>query len=272
MSQVDPVMDPSVVGFTMTPGATLQPIQIPGYDLSTITGALIGETVQQTPQLIPTVSDGVLQNTKIFKASFAASWEALTDIPDFPTKIVRAGSVALARKIGQSVMSGHGGADISGITQSLSATLSNGTAGKITLADINNWYFAVNKLYRASPKCGRLVTDGCYKFLRAAVDTSGRPLLNVAKDDALLMGKPVHVSPSLATLYSSIGLQGALIFGDLSYLIVRASRPTFQLSFEGSLADITKGEGEYIFRCRADASLFDPSGGANPPLMMAAIS
>jgi hypothetical protein len=86
------------------------------------------------------------------------------------------------------------------------------------------------------------------------------------------MGEPVYVSPSLATAYSSIGLTGALVFGDLSHIIVRASWPTFQPSFEQAEADITKGEAIYIFRFRADALVFDPSGGVTPPLILAAVS
>lgn len=272
MAQVDPVMDRNVVGFTMTPTPSLQPSQISGYDLSSITGQLIGESTQQTPQAIPTVAGGILNANKIFKASMAASLESIEDVPDFTTKVIRAGSVALARKVGQSVMSGRGGTDITGISQSISTTLSNATAGKLTLSDLLNFYFAVNVFYRKSPKAGWLFSDSVYKLVRAAVDGQGRPLIDVIDDKEMLLGRPIFVSPSLGAGYSSIGVQGALIFGDLSHILVRASRPTMTLSFEQAEADITTGQGMYIFRMRADASYFDPSSGATPPLVQAAIS
>jgi len=273
MAQTDPVLSDDVTSFSMTPTPRLLPEQISGFDLSTINAQLIGESIQQNPETIPTVLGGVLRSNLIFKASFAASWEAAEDAFDFVTKVIRAGGVALARRIGTSVLTGRGGADISGIVQALgSPSLSNATPGKLTLADLNNVYFAVNRFYRASPKCGWLMTDGAYKYLRNAVDTSGRPLLDVVADTEMLLGKPVLVSPSLASLYSSIGLQGAILFGDLSSIVVRTSRPEIQRSTQAGQADISQGRALWIARCRADASYFDPSSGSNPPLVLCAIN
>jgi HK97 family phage major capsid protein len=259
--------------FSMTPGPTLQPEQISGYDLSTISAQLIGEATQQNPQTIPTVLGATLKNNLIFKASFAASWEAEEDIPSFAEKITRAAAVALFRKIGQSVISGRGGTDINGIVASMGGASQNNTAaGTISLTDILSFYFAVNRWYRAQPKCGWLVTDSVYKMLRAATDYDLRPLLNVERDTETLLGKPIFICPSLATAFSSIGLKGSLIFGDLASIVIRASRPTITRNLESGQSDITKGEALWIGRCRADAAYFDPSGGSAPPLMMAAIS
>ncbi|MFZ0820037.1 MAG: phage major capsid protein [Candidatus Acidiferrales bacterium] len=274
MSQVDPVLDEDVTSFSMTDGPFLQPEQISGFDLSTISAQLIGESVQQNPQTIPTALGAVLRNNLIFKASFAASMEAEQDIPNFAQKITRAASVALARTIGQHVLTGRGGnADITGIVQALgSPSVSNATSGKLTVTDINSFYFSVNRWYRAAPKAGWLITDGVLKYLRAAADNSGRPLLNVENDREILLGKPIYVSPSLATLYSSIGLTGALIFGDLAHIVIKCSRPAVQRSTQLSQADISRGEALFIGRARADASYFDPSSGVTPPLVLAAIS
>ncbi len=273
MAQVEPVLSADVTSFTMTDGPFLQPEQISGYDLSTVSAELVAESVQQTAQPIPAVLGGVLRNNLIFKASFAASMEAEVDIPDFAAKITRAASVALARRIGTSVMTGRGGTDISGVVQALGApSVTNGNSGKLTLADINNIFFSVNRWYRAAPKCGWLMTDGCYKFLRNAVDSQNRPLLNVERDSETLLGKPVYISPSLANLYSSIGLQGALIFGDLASIVIRCSRPQVQRHTELSEADVTRGEALFVGRSRADSAYFDPSGGLFPPLVLAAIN
>jgi HK97 family phage major capsid protein len=273
MSQTDPVLDATVTDFTMTSGPFLQPPQISGYDDSSIIASLIGESVQQNPQAIATVLGATLRADRIFKASFAASWEAETDVPSFAEKVIRSSAIALARRVGQSVLSGRGGVDISGIVQALgSPSLSNSTTGKLTLADINGFYFGVNRWHRAQPKCGWLVNDGAYKYLRAATDNSGRPLLSVERDGETLLGKRVYICPSLATAYSSIGLEGAIIFGNLASIVVRASRMQVQRSIQQGQADITKGEALYIGRWRVDATYFDASSGLIPPVALCSIS
>jgi HK97 family phage major capsid protein len=273
MAQVDEILSPDVTDFTMTDGPFLQPSQVSGYDLSTISAQLIGESVQQTAQVIPTVAGAVLRSNLIFRASIGASLEAEQDIPDFGAKIVRAASVALARTIGQHVLTGRGGStDITGIAPALTSSYTNPTSGKITLADLNAIYFGVNRWYRASPKAGWLVSDGVYKLLRAATDSNGRPLLDVLDDQEMLLGKPVHLCPSLGATYFSLGLTGALIFGDLSHIVIRASRPTIQRTTQQGLTDVTKGESLYVARMRADATVFDPSNGNYPPLVLSTIN
>jgi HK97 family phage major capsid protein len=271
MAQTDPILDPDVCDFSMTDGPQLQPEQVSGYDLSTVAAQIVGETVQQNPQVTPTVLGKTLNNNIIFKTSFAGSYEAEIDIPDFATKIVRASAVALARKIGKSVLIGTGGTDITGIVPTLgSPTVNNSTSGKVTLTDINNIYFGVNRWYRAQEKCGWLLSDTAYKMLRNATDNQGRPLISVEDDDEELLGKPVFVSPSLSSspTFFSLGV-GIVLFGDLSHIVIRASRPGVQRSIQLSQADITKGQALFIGRARADATLFDPSSGSTPPIVMA---
>jgi HK97 family phage major capsid protein len=272
MSQVDEILDPDVTDFSMTSGPFLQPQQVSGYDLSTVSGQLVGEAAQQTAQVVPAVAGATLRSNLIFRATFGATLEAETDIPDFASKIVRAASVALARTIGLHVLTGRGGSDITGIATTLTSSYTNATSGKITLTDLNAIYFGVNRWYRKSPKAGWLVSDGVYKFLRAATDTSGRPLLDVIDDQEMLLGKPVYLCPSLGATYLSLGLTGALIFGDLSHIVIRTSRPTIQRTAQQGITDITRGECLYIARCRADATVFDPSNGSTPPLVLATIN
>ena len=273
MAQTDRILSEDVTDFTMTAGPFLQPQQVSGYDLSTIAAALVGETVQQTAQVIPTVAGGTLKSNFTFRVSLGSSLEAEQDVPDFSQKIVRASSVALARAIGQHVISGIGGTnDINGISRQLSSSYMNGTGGKITLTDLNAIYFGVNRWYRAAPKAGWLVSDGGYKLIRAATDTNGRPLLDVIDDQEMLLGKPLYLCPSLGSVYTSIGLTGALVFGDLSHIVIRASRPTLQRITQSDIVDVTKGESLFIGRCRADALVFDPSSGNYPPLTLATLN
>jgi hypothetical protein len=62
------------------------------------------------------------------------------------------------------------------------------------------------------------------------------------------------------------------MFGDLSHIIVRASRPQLQRATELSEADVTKGECLYIARMRADATIFDASQGNNPPIVLGTLN
>lgn len=273
MAQTDPVLDETVTSFSMTDGPFLQPEQVSGYDLSTAEAQLIGESAQQNPQVIPPVLGSVLRNNLIFKASFAASIEAEADIPNFGAKITRAASVALARRIGQSVTSGRGGADIAGVVQMLgSPSINNQTSGKLTLTDFNNILFSINRWYRAAPKCGWLMNDAVYKYVRAANDNSGRPLLDVVDDREMLLGKPIYISPSLATSFTSLGVAGVIVFGDLGSIVVKCSRPMVQRHVELGQADVTRGECLFTGRARCDSAYFDPSSGVTPPLVLAAIS
>jgi len=109
------------------------------------------------------------------------------------------------------------------------------------------------------------MNDGVYKLLRQATDNSGRPLIDSERDDERLLGKPVYISPSLATAFTSLGITGCTVFGDLGSVKVRLSRPQIRRSVEVGQADITRGEALYIARARADCVYFDPSAGAKPP-------
>jgi len=273
MAQVDQVLDEDVTDFSFSGGAWLHPEQVSGYDLSSIAGQLVGETVQQTGLVIPTVAGATLRNNLTFRATFGASLEAEQDIPAFAEKIVRAAGVALARIIASHILIGRGGAaDITGIATLLTSSYTNATSGKLTLTDLSAIYFGVNRFYRQSKKAGWLVSDGGYKLIRQAVDGAGRPLVDVIDGQEVLFGKNIYLCPSLGALYSSIGLTGAILFGDLSHVVIRASRPTIQRTVEQTITDITRGECLYVARCRADATIFDPSGGNTPPIILATVN
>jgi HK97 family phage major capsid protein len=103
-------------------------------------------------------------------------------------------------------------------------------------------------------------------------DNANRPLLNIVGDTEMLLGKPVHFSPTLDALGLSLGNNGALIFGDLSHIKVRASRPTIQRVTQQAIVDISRGECLYVARQRADALYFDPTGGNYPPCVLYTIN
>jgi HK97 family phage major capsid protein len=272
MAQTDPVFDDTIVDFEMSDGPQCQPQQVSGFDLSTVSGSIVSEGAQLGGQAIPTVKGATLRSDIAFRANFLASFEGEQDIPGLSQKIVRAISVALARKAGKSVISGRGGTDMTGIVFQLGTpTINNGTPGQIKSTDISNIYFSVDRWYRNQPKCGFMMSDLAYKYLRNATDNQGRPLINMVDDTETLMGKPVYVSPSLINAYSSIGV-GSILFGDLSHIVVRSSRPTVQRLVEFS-GGIEKGEAIYLGRFRADATLFNPdASGLAAPITLALIS
>ena len=59
LAQTDPIFDEDVTHFMMEKTPVLQPKQLQGYDLSSISASLIGETVQQTAGVVPTVAGRV---------------------------------------------------------------------------------------------------------------------------------------------------------------------------------------------------------------------
>lgn len=284
MAQTDQVLDDSVTDFSMSGGQFLQPETIVGWDLSTVRASVVGEGAQQNPSAVPPVLGAVLASNKIFKWTTAASFEGEQDIPQFVSKLVRAASIALTRQIGQSALSGKGGSDINGVFYQInggvpSLTIGTGAepvgsqaATNVTQQDLLNVYFSVDRFYRASKKCAWLMSDAAYKKVRLATDNQGRPLLDVQDDKEELLGKPVYVSPGLSVASISSIFHGALLFGDLSHIVIRATRPSIQRAVELGQADVTKGEAAYIARCRADAALFDPTNGVTPPIVSVAVN
>jgi HK97 family phage major capsid protein len=272
MAITDPLLDENVCDFTMTDGP-LQPSQTSGWDLSTIIASILAESVQQLPQATPAVLGSVLRNNIVFRTAFSASQESEQDIPDFPGKVLQATGVALARAIGKSIISGKGGTDINGLCTGMGVpAVTNQTPGVLKLTDITNIYYSVNRWYRYQPKTAWLCTEPIMKMIRNMVDNQGRPLLDLQQEKEILLGKPIIECPSLASAFNiSLGSVGGIVFGDLSHLVVRASRPTLQRVTQQTTSDITSGRSQWIGRMRADAAYFSPSS-TFPPMVLAAIS
>ncbi len=267
IANFDPLLSDSVCDFEVSPGPFLQPTVLTGWDLSTVKSENISEAGTQGGQNIPTVAGRTLRSNNIHRFSIIASFEAEQDIPDWLGKYTRAAGVAFGRGLGKECMTGNGVTQAAGLFPSLGPAKWTTGTGKIVLNDINQTYFALDRAYRSMPKAAWLMPDGVYQRIRAATDNSGRPLLNVERDGETLLGKPVHVCPSLATgTFNSLGF-GALIFGDLSHFKIRVSKPQMRRSLQQGVADVTRGEAAYITIVRADSAIFDPSGGSAPPII-----
>jgi HK97 family phage major capsid protein len=278
LTQICPLFDKNIV--SLDEGATFasNPKQVSGWDLTAITSTQIGEGQTQAPIATP-AAHGRTINGYTQRVTISASIEAQTDILGITDKFSTAFAVGWGRGAGNLITVGTGvsqpqgiytGAASSGLT--LGGQLASG--GRITTAEINAVYFSINRIYRSSPKCAWLVPDSVHKALRNSTDDSGRPLLSMHDDDEVLLGKKIYITPDLPEVGGSPLANGAIIFGDLSHFIVRTSAPWIQRTIEstGSVGSILNGECLFHGRIRVDSYLFDPSAGANPPIVSAVVA
>jgi HK97 family phage major capsid protein len=272
-AQFDPLFDPSVVTLVQESEFKLLPLQIPGWDLSTFAASNITEATLQSEQSNPAFS-GKLLNKNTYRTSLDASFEWEEDEAAYgraQAALARAFAIGFARGIGKDLVTGSGTNAPQGILNgAVDSHVSNATAGKLSLTDITNIFFSVNKIYRSSPKCAWLMDDTSYKYLANAVDQSLRPLINVESGYQTLMGKPIYVCPSLSGNASPLA-PGKIVFGDLSHFIVHASslliRRVTQLP-----GLVENAKARYTGLLMADSIVFDPTNGAVPPIVFAQIN
>lgn len=267
LAQVDPLFDKNAVTFIKSKGFALRPFKAPAWDLSTIIATKVTEANQQADGAVQAVATQQL-NSFTYRTTLAASFEFEED--DFePTmeQMINAFEWSFARGIGADLINGNGTTAPQGIvTGAVNSGYTTATTGKISLTDILSIYFALNRIYRVQPKCAWVMNDTVYQFVRAAVDGSQRPLLNVNKDKETLLGKPVLISPTMGSTPNSKGI----IFGDLSRYFVRVSDVSVTRNLEAP-GYIEKGIGLYTARLRCDAKILDPTGGGVPPIIYATL-
>lgn len=266
MAAVDPLVNPDNVTWIKAKGDgfNLRPLPVPGWDLSVYKAARIAEGQQQNPQTVPTAATMLMGGSRqaTYRASLADTFEFEEDNFDTGLAIAkRAFAVGLARAMGENFTSGAGtigipqgvltGAQDSGLTTAAAATL--------TYTDFDGLYFSVNEIYRQSDRCAWVMNDTTYKAVRNAVDDQHRPLINVVGDRELLLGKPVLVSPSMPTFGAGAK---TIVFGDLSYYIVYASKMRLIRAIEAA-GFVEYGKALYTAQMRADGAVFDPSAGAS---------
>ena len=127
-----------------------------------------------------------------------------------------------------------------------------------------NLFYSVDEAYRDGTKAAWLMTSTTLAKISSLVDKQGHPLILWQGPQGFLFGKPIRISPSM----SQIGNGNApIIFGDLSYYVVRASidpltrvvvyRETIGLVENGliGLRAFVRYDGQY---------LFNNAGGSNP--------
>jgi HK97 family phage major capsid protein len=273
MAQFDPLLNKDVVTLIESDSFQLRPYQIPGWDLSSFAAVKVAEDAQQNGQTPPTVSSTILNGFK-YKASLPVTIELEEDAFQPMMGIMSdAYQIAFARGIGADLVIGNGTTAPQGVLTATTSVLTTANSGEIVLDDIENVYFSVNRYHRAAQKCAWLMNDTAYELVRKSHDTVGNPLLKVKKDKEELMGKPVYISPSLPENVASPATaeKGSFcVFGDLSHIFVRVSKLVIKRQWELP-GYVEYGMALYTGIMRADAKVFDPTGGVTPPIVCATL-
>jgi HK97 family phage major capsid protein len=272
MKQFDPLLNKDIVTLIESGNGSLKPYNIPGWDLSTFKAVKVAEGVQ-SPSLTPPVAATTILNGFKYMASLPVSVELEEDSFETVQLLMSLGyGVGFARGIGEDLVTGNGISAPQGVlTGASDSGVVTANTGKVVLDDIEDVYFLVDRYHRAAPKCAWLMNDIAYEQVRKAVDGNGRPLLNVAKDMEVLMSKPVYISPSLPEYNPSLGTQADgsfCVFGDLSYMFVRVSKLVIKRQWQVP-GYVENGVALYTGIMRADAKVFDPTGGTTPPIVFA---
>jgi HK97 family phage major capsid protein len=235
--------------------------------LSTIGSARVGENTQSIAGVFPTVSQNILNRAGMHRVSLAASYEFSQDSFKEDTKLMaQAFGVAFARGIGAEVAQVLlAGAVNSGII--IPATVQTTT---IQVAQLNSFYFALDRIYRNSDKCRWAMNDKTYEQLRNMATTVGGPLLDIANDKEEIFGKKVLICPSIPGLLVDSGVTpGKILFGDFDHLKVRLSPLALSVNREFA---VDKGQTLFTGRMRADSAVVDASAGASAPIIYATLS
>lgn len=275
LAQVDPLLNPEVCSLIQEPDFRLRPLQLPGWDLSTIAAVQVDEGSQHNSDVVPGTTQKLL-NKFTYRLSLGASLEWEDDQQAFDSALAamgRAFGIGFARGIGFDLINGNGSSAPAGILSNLTAKVTTLNNGKIVADDIHNVFFAVNRIYRASKKCAWLMNDAAYELVRKATDNQGRPLLSVKDDQEQLMGKPVYIAPSLPAYNPSLPEQypgSFCVFGDLSHFYVHATTMSLRRKLQVP-GYIEYGKALYTGLLSVDAVLHDPTGGTLPPVIAAAL-
>jgi HK97 family phage major capsid protein len=266
---IDPLFDESVVTLIQEPTFTLRPLSIPGWDLSTITAVKVAEAVQHGADVIPAINTDLL-NKFTYRSTLAGTIEWEEDERAYGSAqdaLGRAFGVAFGRGIGTDLVTGDGTTGPQGIlTGAANSGVTTTAAGSLVPADFTNIYFAVNKIYREAPKAGWLMADATYKVVLNAKDSAGQPIFPLVNDELTILGKPVHVCPSMPSAAGSKGI----VFGDLGAYFVHSSSLYIRrrMQYPGL---VEFGKIAYTGLQILDAIVDDPTNGSLPPIVYATL-
>jgi len=271
----DPLFNPDIVSVIQEPNYSLRPLQLPGWDLSTVKAVKVGENMQESAGTIPTINQPLL-NKFGYRTAFDVSAEfeedAVTAYGDAVAALSRAQGIAIARGVGADLVNGDGATGPEGIlTGSADSGVTTANTGSLVHDDFTGVFFSVDKIYRDAPKAAWLVNDAVLKQIANAKDGAQRPLFDSKDGVYYIQGKPVYVCPSLPLYNPSLGEQAAgsfCVFGDLSHFYVHASA-VLQRRFWQTPGLVEYGKVRFHSLILVDAVVNDPTDGASAPIVSA---
>ncbi|MGH9737330.1 MAG: phage major capsid protein [Candidatus Acidiferrales bacterium] len=217
-----------------------RPMTIPTIGDVEAVATVVGESSDEGESDITNIGQAVIGAWRFKSPRFVVSNESFQDLDTGITVsnlFEKFASDRLQRGIGKKFMTGSGASEplgligqiaASGVTPitPLGAGQNNGTSastGSVSIGsqDLANLFFSVNSAYRSSPKCAFLMNDTTYGSLLALTDKVGRnlELVKFVNGQPTIFGKNVKIAPSCPNMAASA--QGTVIFGDLSYFMVR---------------------------------------------------
>ncbi len=255
IKQLTPLLNEDVV--TVIPTDNGRPLQVPGFDLTSISASRVSENTQQTKASPPAASQTVLRGLTYRTDPIAVSIELEQDaLPRIIDLLAEAFSIGLARGIGSDLAKGDGNDKCHGLLPNAPTVMQTASPAAITANELLTVFHGVNKIHRANPKCAWLFSETQWEVIRKTATTSAsnsgwRVLLDDAEDDELL-GKPVYVDPNLSDSLPS----SEFAFGNLSRFVVRATQMRVQRYFESPFIEY----GQFLYRglVRVDSAIIQP--------------
>jgi HK97 family phage major capsid protein len=265
----DPLFDENVVTLIQERNYTLPPMQIPGWDLSTISAVKVTEAAQHNADVIPALNSPLL-NRFTYRTTLAGSVEFDEDAKAYGSTdaaMARAFGVGFGRGVGADLVTGDGTTGPQGIlTGAANSGVTTAAAGSLSQGDFVNIFFSVNAVYRAAPKCGWLMADATYKLVLNAKDSSNRPLFPLEDGVLKILGKPVFISSTMPSAANSKGI----VFGDLGAYYVHSSSLFIRrrMQYPGL---VEFGKVAWTGLQMVDAVVDDPTSGTLPPIVYATL-
>ena len=264
---VDPLFDENVVTLINEQNFMLPPMTIPGWDLSTITAVKVGETNLHSTDVIPAINS-FMTNKFTYRCTLTGTLEWETDSAAYgnaENALARAFGVAFGRGVSADLVIGDGSTGPQGVlTGAADSGVTTAAAGALSQGDFVNIFFSVNRAYREAPKAAWLMADATYKLVLNAKDSSNRPLFPLEDGVLRILGKPVHVAPSMP---SALGSKG-IVFGDLGAYYVHSSSLMIRRKLQQP-GLIEFGKCAWIGLQIVDAIVDDPTSGVLPPIVFA---
>jgi HK97 family phage major capsid protein len=262
LAQTSPLMSKDNVRLLITPDA--KSMTVPGLDLTTITSAIIAQNASIAPSNAnPTASKFTLGGYSYKTDSIAASIELQQDSFESLTSLLSEAFVqAIARGAGADLISGNGTTAPQGlITGAADSGVTSVSTASFTFNEIESIYFSLNRVHRNNPKCAWVMSDAVYQQIRLLKDSNMRPLLNVAKDDEVLMGKRILIDPNMPSAAGS----KALCLSNLSQFVVRIAAGSVEVKKSDQAPGYVElGQSLFTAYARIDSRLITPAASTKP--------